>query len=138
MAGRALRALPFIVALAAAAALAVPVIQVTVQQLGAGYSDVLSPVGKAWVNHVFKVEDLQLKLDAVKVKFDRDLPEGAYIRVELRDCNGETLASGEVTLERHLHAGEWLCIDLTPDLGVYGLIQYQRVVLVVAGAEVGT
>jgi len=124
--------------LAVAAALAVPVIQVTIQQLGAGYSDVLSPVGKAWVNHEFKIEDGKIVLDKVKVKFDKDLPQGSYIRIELRDSDDNVLASGETTLTQDLSAGTWLEIDLSPDLDIYNIIQYSRIVVVVAGTEVGT
>jgi len=133
-----LLALSLAVSLAVTASLAVPIIQVTVQQLGAGYSDVLSPVGKAWVNHVFAIDNGKVVLDKVKVKFDKDLPKGTYIRVELRDSNDNVLASGETTLTQDLPKGTHITIDLQPNLDVYGIIKYSRIVVVVAGAEVGT
>jgi len=129
---------PVIVSAVVVGALAVPLISVAVQQLGAGYSEVLSPVGKAWVNHVFAVVHGRIVLDKVRVKFDRDLPQGAYIRVELRDSNDRVLASGEVTLQQPLLAGQWLVIDLSPDLGIQKILRYSRVVVLVSGPEVTT
>lgn len=130
--------LSLILSLGIAGALAVPVIQVTVQDLGAGYSDVLSPVDHAWVNHVFKIEQHKIYLDAVRIKFDGDLPQGAYIRIELRDCNDNVLASGETILSQDLQAGTSIEIDVSPDLDLYSMIQYDKIVVVVAGNEVGT
>jgi len=124
--------------LAVAATLAVPIIQVSIQQLGAGYNDVLSPANRAWVNHVFSVDEGKVILDKVKVKFDTDLPAGSYIRVELRDNNDNVLASGETTLAEDLPAHTWTYIDLQPNLDIYGIIQYSRIVVAVAGAEVST
>lgn len=121
-----------------ASALAVPLIQVVVQQLGAGYADVLSPVNYAGVNHVFKIDNGQIYLDKVKITFDKDLPAGSYVRVELRDSSGNVLSSGEVTLQNDLSAGTPLVVDLSPDLDIYGIIQYSRIVVLVAGPEVTT
>lgn len=132
------KAIPLLAALAITVALAVPLIQITVQQLGAGYRDVLAPCSKAWVNHVFKIEDLKILLDGVKIKFDEDLPAGAYIRVELRDNSDNVLAAGEKTLASDLPAGTWVFVDTSPDLGIYDIIKYDRIVVVVAGAEVST
>jgi len=126
------------VAFAVTAVLAVPVIQVTVQEIGAGYRDVLAPCGKAWVNHIFKIEDCRIKLDAVKVKFDEDLSKGATIRIELRDSGDNVLASALVELGADLPAGTWITVDLTPDLGIYDLLKYDRIVVVVVGPEVST
>jgi len=129
---------PVLVSTAVVGVLAVPLVGVVVQQLGAGYSDVVPPVGRAWVNHVFAVVHGRIVLDKVRVKFDKDLPKGAYIRVELRDSNDRVLASGEVTLQQPLSAGQWLVIDLSPDLGIQKIIEYSRIVVVVSGPEVTT
>ena len=126
------------VAFAVTAVLAVPVIQVTVQEIGAGYRDVLSPCSEAYVNHIFKIEDCRIKLDAVKVKFDEDLSKGATIRIELRDSGDNVLASALVELGADLPAGTWITVDLTPDLGIYDLLKYDRIVVVVVGPEVQT
>ena len=128
------------IAFAVTAVLAVPVIQVTVQQVGAGYSDVLAPCSKAYVNHVFKIEieNCRIKLDAVKVKFDKDLLKGTTIRIELRDSGDHVLASALVELGADLPAGTWITVDLEPDLGIYDLLKYDRIVVVVVGPEVPT
>jgi len=129
------------IAFAVTAVLAVPVIQVTVQQVGAGYSDVLAPCSKAYVNHVFKIENCRIKLDAVKVKFDKDLLKGTTIKVELRelrDSGDHTLTCGSIELAEDLPAGTWITVDLEPDLGIYDLLKYDRIVVVVVGPEVPT
>mgnify|MGYP000580737499 CR=1 FL=1 len=131
-------ALSVIIALAVVSALAVPVIQLIVQQLGAGYSAILSPVSKGWVNHIFAIKDFKIVLDKIKVKFDKELPAGTYIRIELRDNNDNVLTSGSITLSDNTPAGTWIYIDLNPDLGLYDLVKYQKIVVVVAGPEVGT
>jgi len=118
------------------AALAVPVITITVQQLGAGATDVLAPCSKAWVDHEFAIKSNGIVLDKVKVKFDSDLPAGTYIRVELRTANGDLLSSGEVTLDSDLPAGTPITIDLSPDLDIWQILQYDKVDVVVAGPQV--
>ena len=137
-ASKAKHILPLLVALAVATAVAVPIAQVTVRQLGVGVADVLSPVGEAQIDYVFQEENSQLKLVAVKVKFDRDLPKGAYVRIELRDGSGDTLAVGEVTLPHRLEANKWLDISISPALDDSQMSRYQRAVVVVVGAEVST
>jgi len=130
------RIAPLLVAIAVVTALAVPITDVTVQQLGAGVGYVVSPVNVAVVNHVFSVKDGKIVLDAVKIAFDKDLPVGSYIRVELRDYNDSVLASGEITLQSDLSAGTFIIIDVEPDLDVYDIMKYHHIVVVVAGKEV--
>ena len=134
---RLVKALPLLMAILVTVALAIPLIEVSVQQLGAGFSEVVPPVNKAWVRHVFKVVNGRIVLDGVKVKFDKNLPAGTFIRIELRDSDDNVLASGEVTLDSELPAGQWLFID-TDDLEVNEIVEYDRVVVVVAGYEVST
>ncbi len=125
-----------IAALLVTAALSVPVIQVTIQQLGVGASEVLSPAGRAWVNFVLAAQG-GVKLVSVKVKFDKPLSSGTFIRVELRDSSDEVLAAGEVALGSDLEKGQWLTVDISPDLDVWDLMKVEKVVLVVAGSEIG-
>lgn len=132
------KTLPILLAVLVATALAVPVIQLTVQQLGVGYKNVLSPCSKAWVDHVFTITPSGIKLDKVRLKFDADLPAGTYIRVELRDNSDNVLSSGEMTLASDLPAGNTIVIDLNPDLDIYGIRHYKRIVVLVAGEEVTT
>lgn len=116
--------------------LAVPVIQITIQQLGAGVAEIISPCNKAWVDHIFSIRKGGIKLDSVRVKFDKDLSKGTYIRVELRDSNDGILTSGEVTLQSDLPANAPIVIDLNPDLNIGQLLQYAKIVIVVAGQQV--
>jgi len=128
---------PLFASLAVVAALAVPIIQVTVQQLGAGSAIVASPVGAAKVDYVFGYDSNgRLVLTAVKVSFDRDLPKGSYIRVELRDSADNLVSGGEVTLTKDLKKGDVITIDLTPDLDYGGIIAFAKVVVVVAGPQI--
>jgi len=133
------RLVPLLVAVLVAAALAVPIVELSVQQLGAGAGDVISPVNKAWINYVFsKTSGNKLVISGVKVKFDSDLPTGSYIRVEIRDSDDDVAASGEVTLDSDLSANTWIMIDLSPDIDGLGLQNFYRVVIVVSGQEVST
>jgi len=131
-------ALSVLLALAVVSALAIPIIQLIVQQLGVGYAGIISPVSKGWINHIFAIRNFKIVLDKVKIKFDKELQAGTYIRVELRDNNDNVVAFGEITLADNTPAGTWIYIDLDPDLGLYDLIEYQKIVVVVAGPEVGT
>ena len=134
---RSLKILPLLVALLITSALAIPLIQVSVQQLGAGYSEVAPPANKVHVKHEFKVVNGKITLDGVRLKFDKDLPSGTFIRVELRDEDDNVLASGEIKLEKSLSANEWVFID-TDDLCIDEIIKYDRVVVIVADHEVPT
>ena len=134
-----MRLVPLLVAVLVAAALAVPIVELSVQQLGAGAGDVISSVNKAWINYVFsKTSGNKLVISGVKVKFDSDLPTGSYIRVEIRDSDDDVVASGEVTLDSDLSANTWIMIDLAPDIDGLGLQNFYRVVIVVSGQEVST
>ena len=126
------------IAFAVTAVLAVPVIQVTVQQVGAGYSDVLAPCSAAWIDHKFKLEKCRVELDAVEVAFDEDLSKGTTIKVELRDSEDNMLTCGLVVLAEDLPAHTPIIVDLTPNLGIYDLLKYDRVIVVVIGPEVST
>jgi len=117
-------------------ALAVPVIQVIVQKLGAGTSVVLSPANKAVVNYVFVFTNNKIELAYVKIKFDQTLTAGSYIRVELRDAQENTLAYAEVTLQNDLQSGTAIQLELNPHLGITGIMSYDHIVVVVSGAEV--
>jgi len=134
---RVVTVLAVLVSVLVVSVLAIPIIQVTVQQLGAGYADVICPVGKAWIKHVFVIEQGKIKLKGLKVKFDSDLGAGTYIRIELRDANDNAIASGEITLDSELPAGTYVQVDISPILGVYEMLQYSRIVIVVSGPEVG-
>jgi len=126
-----------VLALAVTAAFSVPLIQVTLQQLGAGAVEVVSPVGRVWVNHVLALADSKICVDAVKVRFDADLPAGTRIRVEIRDQGDSVIAAGEATLANPLQAGSWLTIDLQPNLGIQDIAgKYHRLAILVAGPEV--
>jgi len=114
MRGKARELLPVALALAVAAALSVPLIEVTVQSLGSGEAAVASPVGRAWVAYVFTAPPT--RLSAVRIRFDAPLPAGSWIRVELRGDGGAVLASGELTLSAELPAGQWVEVDVEPDL----------------------
>jgi len=142
MGSKSRRYLPVLLALTAsvivAAAVAVPLMQLTVQQIGAGYADVLSPVNNARVSHVFKIQGSGIYIDAVKMVFDKDLPAGSYIRVELRDANDVVLASGEVVLNNNLPAGQSITVDTNPNLGFYDILRYSKIVVVVTGTDVQT
>jgi len=134
---RAAKMLPVLVSIAVVAALAVPVINVAVQQLGVGSAVVASPVGSAKVDYVFGYDSGgRLVLTAVKVSFDRDLPKGSYIRVELRDGNDNLVSSGEVTLTKDLKKDDTITIDLSPDLDYAKIVAFTKVVIVVAGPQI--
>jgi len=130
--------LAFLASVIVTTALAVPLIQLTVQQLGAGYADVMSPVSSAKVSYVFKLQGSGICIDAVKLKFDKDLPAGSYIHLELRDANDAVLASGDMVLNNNLQAGQSITVDFNPDLGLYDMLKYSRIVVVVAGSDVQT
>ena len=133
---RGLALLPLAVALLAAAALAIPSIQVYVQMIGAGVAKVQAPVGAAAVNFVLLVNHNGVVLDAVKLVFDKDLPAGSYVRIELLDYNGIVLTAGEAVLDADLPAGKELVVDLIPDLDVYGIAAVSAVAIVVTGPGV--
>jgi len=132
------RWMPILVAIFVASALAVPVISITVQQLGVGHREVLTPVNTAYVDHVFSVVGGHIVLDKVKIKFDQDLQAGSYIRVELLDSSGDVLSSGDLTLASDLPAGDTVLVDLSPDLGICDLLDYDSISLLVAGPSVTT
>ena len=132
------RWIPILVAIFVASALAVPVISITVQQLGVGHREVLTPVNTAYVDHVFSIVGGHIVLDKVKIKFDQDLPAGSYIRVELLDSSGDVLSSGDLTLASDLPAGDTVLVDLSPDLGICDLLDYDSISLLVAGPSVTT
>jgi len=132
------RWMPILVAIFVASALAVPVISITVQQLGVGHREVLTPVNTAYVDHVFSIVGGHIVLDKVKIKFDQDLQAGSYIRVELLDSSGDVLSSGDLTLASDLPAGDTVLVDLSPDLGICDLLDYDSISLLVAGPSVTT
>lgn len=132
------RWMPILVAIFVASALAVPVISITVQQLGVGHREVLTPVNTAYVDHVFSIVGGHIVLDKVMIKFDQDLQTGSYIRVELLDSSGDVLSSGDLTLASDLPAGDTVLVDLSPDLGICDLLDYDSISLLVAGPSVTT
>ncbi|MGC9014902.1 MAG: hypothetical protein ACP5KW_11055 [Thermoproteota archaeon] len=116
-------------------ALAVPVIQVLVQKLGAGSSLVLSPANKAVVNHVFVISNGKIELAYVKVAFDQDLDAGTRIRVELRDAQDNVIAYADTTLSQALPAKTFIQLELSPHLNLQSIFNYDHIVVVVAGVE---
>jgi hypothetical protein len=116
-------------------ALAVPVIQVAVQKLGAGSSVVLSPCDKAVVNYVIVISNGKIEIAYVKVAFDKDLDAGTRIRVELRDSQENVLASADTTLSQALSAKTPIQIELTPHLSLQNILSYDHIAVVVVGPE---
>ncbi len=117
-------------------ALAVPVIEVVVQKLGAGTSVVLSPANKAVVNHVLIFSNNKIELAYVKLAFDEDLPSGTYIRVELRDQQENVLSYADVTLGNDLGHGTQIQLELNPHLDITKIISYDHIAVVVSGPTV--
>jgi len=117
-------------------ALAVPVIQVIVQKLGAGTSVVLSPANKAVVNYVFTFANNKISLAYVTIKFDQTLISGSYIRVELRDSQDNILAYAETTLQNDLQSGTPIQLQLNPALDITGIMNYDHIVVIVSGPQV--
>ena len=129
--------LPLLVAVLVTAVFAVPVIHTMIQQLGAGAGEVLTPVDKAWMNYVFsKNNGNKLVISGIRVMFDKDLPAGSYIRVEIRDSDDNVFASGEKTLGSDLPAHTWTTIDVEPDIDGLGMQNFYKVVVIVAGQEI--
>jgi len=117
-------------------ALAVPVIQVVVQKLGAGSSVVLSPCNKAVVNYVFVVSNGKIGITAVQVAFDQGILAGSRIRIELRDAQDNTLASADTTLSQDLSANTPIQISLSQSLGIQDILNLDHVVVVVSGPTI--
>jgi hypothetical protein len=112
-----LLALALVAVAAVAAATSLPVFTVIVQKIGAGAVRVESPVTSATVRYVFEKDSAKrLVLTAVEVKFDKDLPSGTYIRVELVDEADNVVSAGEAVLSSALPANTWLRIGLETPL----------------------
>ncbi|MGB9760820.1 MAG: hypothetical protein ACPLZG_13400, partial [Thermoproteota archaeon] len=104
-------------------------------RLGAGSSSVLSPANKAVVNHVFVISNGKIELAYVKVAFDQDLDAGTRIRIELRDDQDNVIASTDATLSRALPAKNFIQLELSPHLNIQSILNYDHIVVVVAGVE---
>ena len=105
--------------------LAVPNINVSVQELGRGGCDLKSPVQWANVHLVWATRRNTMTLEAIEVYFSDDLPRGTEIRLLLRNTGYHSfwdntpstdLISNVTTLPADLNSGE--VISLTPN-GTY-------------------
>ena len=105
--------------------LAVPNINVSVQELGNGSCDLKSPVQWANVHLVWATRRNTMTLEAIEVYFSDDLPRGTEIRLLLRitgyhsfwdNTPSTDLISNVTTLPADLNSGE--VISLTPN-GTY-------------------
>jgi len=88
-------------------ALALPIINLTVQQVGEGQTEVLSPFDNGRVNWVFDQNDPRI-ITGVNIIADKDLPQNTIVKVMLLDENENIIAKGQVQLNQDVTAGNTL------------------------------
>ena len=112
------KVIPLALALALAligATLAVPTIQMHVQQIGVGDAtsgaEITSPVGEAWLDWGLSTSNPDI-LSSVTLKFDQDVPAGSTIYVKFYN-SGSYIDSVQYSVTSAISAGTTVPIDVS-------------------------
>jgi len=85
-------------------AIALPLINVNVQQIGEGSNEVIAPVNNSFVNWVVNTSDPRY-VTGVIITADHNLTVGSTVYVTLLDSNNNVITTASVTLTTNVTAG---------------------------------
>ena len=111
------------------AALAVPVINLNVQNIGEGSAPVTSPVDNGNIKFLLNSTNPDY-ITGVEVSFDKDVSAGSTIYVKLYDNSSNLLAVGSYTINSILTAESYITLQFPAQVQIS---QVENVAVVVQG-----
>ena len=111
------------------AALAVPVINLNVQNIGEGSAPVTSPVDNGNIKFLLNSTNPDY-ITGVEVSFDKDISAGSTIYVKLYDNSSNLLAVGNYTINSILTAESYITLQFPAQVQIS---QVENVAVVVQG-----
>ncbi|RLF79673.1 hypothetical protein DRN38_05280 [Thermococci archaeon] len=111
------------------AALAVPVINLNVQNIGEGSAPVTSPVDNGNIKFLLNSTNPDY-ITGVEVSFDKDISAGSTIYVKLYDNSSNLLAVGSYTINSILTAESYITLQFPAQVQIS---QVENVAVVVQG-----
>jgi len=111
------------------AALAVPVINLNVQNIGEGSAPVTSPVDNGNIKFLLNSTNPDY-ITGVEVSFDKDVSAGSTIYVKLYDNSSNLLAVGNYTINSILTAESYITLQFPAQVQIS---QVENVAVVVQG-----
>ena len=111
------------------AALAVPVINLNVQNIGEGSAPVTSPVDNGNIKFLLNSTNPDY-ISGVEVSFDKDVSAGSTIYVKLYDNSSNLLAVGSYTINSILTAETYITLQFPTQVQIS---QVENVAVVVQG-----
>jgi len=111
------------------AALAVPVINLNVQNIGEGSAPVTSPVDNGNIKFLLNSTNPDY-ISGVEVSFDKDVSAGSTIYVKLYDNSSNLLAVGNYTINSILTAESYITLQFPAQVQIS---QVENVAVVVQG-----
>jgi len=111
------------------AALAVPVINLNVQNIGEGSAPVTSPVDNGNIKFLLNSTNPDY-ITGVEVLFDKDVPASSTIYVKLYDNSSNLLAVGSYTINSILTAETYITLQFPTQVQIS---QVENVAVVVQG-----
>ncbi|KPU62402.1 hypothetical protein EP1X_09030 [Thermococcus sp. EP1] len=110
-------------------ALAVPVINLNVQNIGEGSAPVTSPVDNGNIKFLLNSTNPDY-ITGVEVSFDKDVSAGSTIYVKLYDNSSNLLAVGSYTINSILTAGSYITLTFPTQVQIS---QVENLAVVVQG-----